>query len=104
MRWVIYLRKALGKLLVELLLHVTGLDVFDDGGDVGGEGEEGAVLAGAQPPVQGVGGVGAAQGLEEGRAASVIHVYSWLSKVPGPRCSDPQGRQGSAAVGFPFHS
>ena len=47
-------RKPLHKLLIQLLLQVTWLDILNHACDVGGEGEEGAVLAGAKPTIQGV--------------------------------------------------
>ena len=47
-------RKPLHELLIQLLLQIAWLDILDHACDVGGEGEEGAVLAGAKPTIQGV--------------------------------------------------
>ena len=57
--------EPLHELLIQLLLQVTWLHILDDACDVGGEGEEGAVLASAKPPIQGVRIVSLGQRLEE---------------------------------------
>ena len=57
--------KPLHELLIQLLLQITWLDVLDHACDVGGEGEEGAVLASAKPPIQGIRIVSLGQRLEE---------------------------------------
>ena len=58
--------EPLHELLIQLLLQVTWLHILDDACDVGGEREEGAVLASPQPSIKSVRVIRLCQGLGGG--------------------------------------
>ena len=67
--------KPLHELFIQLLLQVARLNILNHACDVGGEREEGSVLASTKPTIQGVWIVCLGQGLEGNKLKRLLGVF-----------------------------